>query len=197
MDYYGYPLSADFLQKSFRGENVFIQMLATQGLQFLKKLHGIGFVHGDIKTGNILINPPKITFIDFGLSTPFVDQFGAHIKESDVKQIVSSSWNHRLLSPWHLGAPDINRYLQTPRDDLFRFAEVILEMSSLSLDYSYPDDMLDEHSSVEDWIILKTSSRLGRMSGLIKDFYIYTLGLRFGETATIQYDYWINEFSKL
>ena len=45
-------------------------------------MHGLGYVHNDLKLENILVgnkDPSTIYLIDFGLSTPFYNEDGSHI----------------------------------------------------------------------------------------------------------------------
>jgi serine/threonine protein kinase len=55
-------------------------------LDKLKAVHDCGYLFNDLKPNNILVGNSdekdlhKIRLIDFGISKPFVDDNGAHIK---------------------------------------------------------------------------------------------------------------------
>ncbi len=198
MDYFVHPLHR--VRPMIPDKTAFINTIARLGLEFLRNLHATGFVHGDVHTGNILYDASqdKMTFIDFGMAQPFVDQSGVHIKITDVKEIITSRWNPDLLSPWHLQANNREEYLQTPRDDLFRFAEVLYMMNIAGIS---SDPGKSYELTIEDYIDLKTlkttvrgHTRRGRMLPVVNAFYEYTLDLQFGQP--IAYEEWIHHFSE-
>jgi serine/threonine protein kinase len=67
-------------------------------VQSLKAFHSLGFVHNDIKLENITVseenNFNKISLIDFGVSTPFLEKdqhnLKKHIKKTLTKKLVGN-----------------------------------------------------------------------------------------------------------
>ncbi|CAI2365100.1 unnamed protein product [Moneuplotes crassus] len=63
----------------------YFDMILTMGQQVIKslqKLHSLGYVHGDIKPGNILNDSnkdePRFVLIDYGISCAYLDADGMH-----------------------------------------------------------------------------------------------------------------------
>lgn len=65
-----------------------------ESVRALKELHGMGFLHRDIKPGNILIRPKlskPIALIDFGLSRYFLDEQGVPLPPREHPGFVGTS----------------------------------------------------------------------------------------------------------
>ena len=60
-----------------------IWVLAQYLIDSLRTVHSTGRSYNDIKPENVMINGNKVTLIDFGLCTKFVDSKGNHISESE------------------------------------------------------------------------------------------------------------------
>lgn len=100
----GIPLSAAVIGQSQR------LALLSQSEAILQQLHGSGFIHGDIKPSNIIVNESdqQLTLIDFGSVLPIGEHY----------QTLTSS-----LSPRFSGANATYRYGQiSPRDDYVALA---------------------------------------------------------------------------
>lgn len=50
-------------------------------LESLESLHNLGYIHGDIKPDNILVQRPqkKVTIVDLGMSSKYLDSLGDHV----------------------------------------------------------------------------------------------------------------------
>lgn len=95
------------------------------GLEILRKLHQLGFVHGDIHASNFLIGAGGLRLIDYGMSLPYVDEYGTHISEQAITGFTLENASYAHLSVWHLESDHLATYRQTRRDDLYRFAEML------------------------------------------------------------------------
>lgn len=64
-------------------------MITIQLIQLIRYLHGLGFVHNDIKLDNILVghkDPNQIYLIDFGLSCKYMDPDGKHTRRKYIEK---------------------------------------------------------------------------------------------------------------
>ena len=106
---------------------VLLARAAARSIEILKEIHDRGIVHGDIHSGNIVIeNPDDIEsttkIIDFGRSSLFI-----------VKS--ASGWIHRprrrierdsRFSPPLLSIFELREYPASRRDDMYRLAETLV-----------------------------------------------------------------------
>lgn len=66
-------------------------------IKSLENIHNLGYIHGDIKPNNILStsgswnHSKKITLIDFGMSSKYLDDFGVHVANRKV-EFKSNQW---------------------------------------------------------------------------------------------------------
>ena len=71
-------------------------MVADQALQRLETMHSLGFVHRDIKPGNMMMGLegtreyPVLHLIDFGLVKRFMDERGRHMPKMEQKTVVGT-----------------------------------------------------------------------------------------------------------
>jgi len=106
----------DFIYSHYK-DNV-ISTIFYQCIDLLRDFHENMVVHGDIKPHNIMIHNNKIYFIDFGLSTFYMDDNG-YVENKQHRQITGSP---KYVSHFiHLG----NTYY--PRDDIISLCFVFLE----------------------------------------------------------------------
>jgi serine/threonine protein kinase len=145
-----------------------------KSIELIRKLHGLGIVHGDIHIRNINLADPSITvdnilgtenlsqvnfkLIDFG----YAKFFSTDIGESDfVSRELYSDANHLLASPFQLRGIRIGR-----RDDIYRLFEVFMNCffpnDFIFLNFYYIDNLarqngLDRQEAVlffkENWNI--------------------------------------------
>lgn len=112
--------------------------IARGAVRLLKTVHDAGILHGDIHGGNIVFadkaNIEKsLSLIDFGRALPFRDPVtNARLPESQVRAIRYKSFalNEALLSINELRGTGL-----TPNDDLFRLAELLVQLSIGVNDY--------------------------------------------------------------
>ena len=98
------------------------------GLQILKRievLHSKGFLHRDLKPENIVIgsnneNIDIIHLIDFGLTTPYIDELGRHIPFSKKSHVVGTLYYLSVFG--HLGIQ------ASRRDDLISLGYLLLHL---------------------------------------------------------------------
>lgn len=107
-----------------------VRQIAVGGLHALEQVHSVGLLHGDIYSGNFLLDEQSdeiqnLRLIDFGRAREFRDpKTGAHIEDGPAERGYYSeiaSYNSVLLSVNELQGQRLSR-----RDDLFRFAELLL-----------------------------------------------------------------------
>ncbi len=173
-----------------------VSMIAVEGLRILKELHATGFAHGDIHFKNFLLDTEtssKLQLIDFGLTRPFIDATGKHIPFGSFRTEHLSGFNLALLSPWHLRSGNVEGYMSTARDDIYRFAEMLYILSSK--EYRSAWLHLNYESSVQGWYELKMSNRTFEdVPAAFTAFHKYARSLRFNQVP--EYDRWIAEFLK-
>jgi serine/threonine protein kinase len=107
-----------------------LKSIAKQGLQILRKIHEIGFVHGDVHDGNFVLSSvggsasavadgkPVITIkaIDFGQSMRYVES-----SEEDDYPIGQKSVRFLSIS-------ELEEKFPAPKDDLFRWGETLMNI---------------------------------------------------------------------
>ena len=101
-------------------------------LEGLEKLHGIGYVHNDLKLDNILVGDSKskqlnkVKLIDFGYSSCYLDSNGHHVKkvlQSQKGNIVFCSKN------------TLKGVISTRRDDVISLTYILLFLYTGSLKF--------------------------------------------------------------
>lgn len=119
--------------------------IAAGALEALHMFHSSGFAHGDIHWGNFMIHESSpghfsVRLIDLGMANPFTDEYGTHIPEPvpliEETDGDDSGLNIGFLSPWHIESNLGSEYQSSRRDDLFRLAEMLVQLSSAE----YSDD---------------------------------------------------------
>jgi len=97
--------------------------IAIQGIEGLRAIHSLGFVHGDIKPGNIAFTAEggrdTIKFLDFGLSRKYEED---RVPVKGENPFVGGS--KVILSPSELEGKFPER-----KDDMFRLGETILRLA--------------------------------------------------------------------
>lgn len=131
-DFIGISLK-EFMKSGPPGLEIFIA-IATQLTDALSKLHHSGFIHRDIKPGNILIDPKmlKIQLIDFGLAKRF------NYKSVSEDSKSSPEGTLHYISPEQTGR--MNRPT-TVRSDFYSLGIVFFEMLTGRLPFQTEDPM--------------------------------------------------------
>ena len=170
-------------------------------------MHTGGFVHGDIHYENFVFGPvpsaeghfpdpaeavESVALIDFGRASPFITDEGHHTDKENTSYGVG--WNSAFLSPFELDGGT-----KTRRDDIFRLAEMALQLLG-------PDDQFIRFLEVvvlgvgidvqrKRLAKLKRTRKLGdNVPGVFRDFYKYSLDLKFNEKP--DYERWMMAFSE-
>ena len=136
-----------------------------------------------------------IALVDFERGVSYMTADGVHSPESAKPEYAPAFDKPSFLSPWELEGSHLAR-----RDDLFRLAELGIELSTgmqFMVDWTAPGaprGCAEDESmqSCRDHIaMLKRGRYCGSKSRIISFFYTVR-GLKFHET--INYDWWIAEF---
>ena len=99
-----------------------LKNIALQGLEILRRIHGLGFVHGDVYGGNFVESGievdgvPIIKAIDFGQSLRYVES-----SESGEYPIGLKTLDKLSIS-------ELEEKFPAPKDDLFRWAETLMNI---------------------------------------------------------------------
>ena len=105
-----------------------LKNIALQGIEILKRIHQLGFVHGDVHSGNFVNtllpagdaraeSPPiSIKAIDFGQSLRYDEEPKAY------------PIGHKSLS--FLSLSELDETAPSPKDDLFRWGETLMDIVS-------------------------------------------------------------------
>ncbi len=184
-------------------DSIDLFQVAAQGLELLQQLHATGFVHGDVHAGNFLIDEnDTLHLIDFGLAVPYVDESGRLMGPRRSGSTIFSDL--KFLSPWHLNYPIISWYPLHPRDDLFRFAQMLCRLSSSA--FREAEDAVDESyrgfylqyglpGAASMWARFKRRLPPDNVPEMFRAFYEYTLSLKV-DTVLPDYDHWRKMFSE-
>ena len=181
--------------------------VTVRALELLARVHAGGFVHGDIHYENFVFGPvpsgeghfpdpeeavESVALIDFGRASPFITDEGHHTDKENTSYGVG--WNSAFLSPFELDGGT-----KTRRDDIFRLAEMALQLLG-------PDDQFIRFLEVvvlgvgidvqrKRLAKLKRTRKLGdNVPGVFRDFYKYSLDLKFNEKP--DYERWMMAFSE-
>ena len=108
-----------------------VVQMAVRLIDIFEIVHRAGLVHGDVHMGNVLCSdgddmPGSLHLIDFGRSRPFIDGKTGEVLTKMVVDIPLMDLNLSMLSIWELE----NSGALSPRDDLFRLAEMLIELHS-------------------------------------------------------------------
>ena len=207
--------------RTFVTENIGDESLATyllapmvaalyiaQALAIVKRLHSLGFVHGNVKGENFIFSGPfesrpPIRLINFGRAEPYVHaSTGVHVDNLPAPNPDGPFPEGGLarLSPWELrGEARMSR-----RSDIFRLSEMALRIANL--DSSFGDAVWRAGCFVSTanrrecrQAVLRIKEdrpclRDRNLPQIFREFYQYALSLRFDETP--EYDRWIEAFTE-
>ena len=185
-----------------------------QTLAIIKKVHALGFIHGDVHGQNFVYSrhdaaaaDESVRIIDFGRAEPFVDASGQHLSEEVPQLYYSHGFSASFLSPWELEG--IKR--KTRRDDVFRIAELALKLAGLHAEFMARVDALEtqargevapgasinkhlpHRSRMRELKIIRLTLPCPQMVPIFRDFYQYALSLNFDEAP--EFDHWIRAFT--
>lgn len=163
---------------------------AVRGLELLRNLHDQGFVHGDLHGGNIIYSDEgsiseTLRLIDFERAEVFVTPGGLHVEET--RKEYCNGFSAEALSPFELDG-----WLKTRRDDIFRLAEMLIEPF---VENSFPEweGSMSIEENRERYSKFKKERELSnRIPPVFRDFYRYSLNLGFSERP--DYEYWSIRF---
>ena len=169
--------------------------IAARLIEMVREVHQVGFVHGDIHGGNIVVSDiktPTLKLIDFGRSSPFVDlPTGLHILP--IPQMIGMSMsNAALLAPFELEGD-----IPTRRDDMYRLAELLFTLLDPT---SSPRFRGGERSiSAEAWLETARAKRAWRIGTSFdpsfNEFKEEMANLGFTERPN--YERWIARFRRI
>jgi serine/threonine protein kinase len=183
--------------------------IAAGALKALQMFHYSGFAHGDVHWGNFMIHESSpghfsVRLIDLGMANPFTDEYGAHIPEpvavsEETGGDDDSGLNIGFLSPWHIESNLGSKYESSRRDDLFRLAEMLFQLSSAAYSNDLSNLGLLEILEGEYSVVVSDFKRRDlklrpypEIAPTIELFYRYTLEMRFDEEPN--YAKWIEKF---
>jgi serine/threonine protein kinase len=172
--------------------------IAAGALKALQMFHYSGFAHGDVHWGNFMIHESSpghfsVRLIDLGMANPFTDEYGAHIPEpvavsEETGGDDDSGLNIGFLSPWHIESNLGSKYESSRRDDLFRLAEKLFQLSSAAYSNDLSNLGLLEILEGEYSVVVSDFKRrdlklrpFPEIAPTIELFYRYTLEMRFDE----------------
>ena len=116
-DFVGETSLADIVPGSLGTEEV--NRLGIALLSLLEEVHSIGLVHGDMHAGNVVTNGSEVKLIDFGRARVFIDPVsGQHIP-------FTYSDEELDFNPMLLSLHELEGWMPSRRDDLFRLAELL------------------------------------------------------------------------
>ena len=183
-----------------------IATVMAKAIKLVSEIHALGFVHGDIHWNNFVYTEragaaASLRLIDFGRADPFLDESGNPLPYVTYPELL---WSIKLASPW-----EIDKGKLSPRDDMFRLAEMALALARLNEAFAATADLLHRQmvaansqqgndayiAGIRD---LKRNRRfpgnVGADRRIFIDFYTYTLTLGFNDTP--DYDGWISRFKR-
>ena len=178
------------------------RLVMAKAIGLVWQLHSFGFVHGDIYSGNFVFNhlddvAKNLRLVDFGRTEPWMNEFGRH---RDNGVVLESTWSVALASPWEIAGSRLSR-----RDDLFRLAEVALEIAGVDGPFSEAVKRLRQVRDITknraefraSMIKLKNERPIAweEIPVVFREFYEHTRHLKWDET--IDYAHWISEFANI
>jgi serine/threonine protein kinase len=159
--------------------------IGIRGLEILKSIHATGLVHGDVHSNNVMFwkgqNVAKtLSFIDFGRAESFVDARGRHVLQ--VKREPSSVLKKDFLSRYELEGSRKSR-----RDDIYRFAELLLNIGQYDMWFFRAPYPLEERKNNRQF--------QNNVPQIFIDFYKYSASMVFEQKP--EYDVWIAMFKNI
>jgi serine/threonine protein kinase len=112
--------------------------IGRSAIALLKKVHAAGLLHGDVHAGNFVYSSDKdvdtnLRIIDFGRSLPYMDKkTNTRIPPSKMKAIKYPQAQQNSL---FLSINEVKGNPITPNDDLFRLAEVLMDLATGPMGY--------------------------------------------------------------
>ena len=172
----------------------------------IRAVHALGFVHGDIQASKFerpIDGYDGVEVIGFEMAEPYVDASGNHVRNiRGVTQDLPLA--AELLSPWDLEGSRISR-----RDDIFRLAEMALQLAGLDEPYAASltamhtrfnteyagrqvDSIPEYRDAVKELKRNRPSLANPAVPAAFREFYLYALAMEFD--AVPDYDRWIHAF---
>ena len=100
-----------------------IRRLGIELLDRLEEVHSLGLIHGDVHAANVVTNGSSVKLIDFGRARTFLDPAtGEHLP-------LTPSDEELDFNPMLLSIPELEGWLPSRRDDLFRLAELLVYLA--------------------------------------------------------------------
>ena len=180
-------------------------------LEIMKEFHSTGFAHGDIHFHNFVYEgdadriPETLSLIDFGRVEPFITKEGTHIPKAKGEYPL-------IINPKLLSDLELEGWIKTRRDDMFRIAEMILDLgnydelfhkqiASLEAEFTRQGKMDSGEETLRRMrariLALKRERKIDpKAPKVFKRFYIYCME-KLGFAARPDYDYWIQEFLEI
>lgn len=98
----------------------------------LEYLHDQGYLHNDLKAGNVFLNEENIVVADYGLSKPIespekIAYIAKVTKLLSEKPSVISNTKENLTTP-HIAAPELPTTFYTQASDIFAYGVLLLEL---------------------------------------------------------------------
>jgi hypothetical protein len=88
-------------------------------IEMLRKLHDVGFIHGDVHSRNVAVRSDEVLLIDFGFAQFFPTAIGTKSERVPIPHDLT----RLFLSHWHLGGSRIGR-----RDEVYRAVEMTADL---------------------------------------------------------------------
>lgn len=172
-----------------------ILMIGIQTVQRLEKLHETGFLHRDVKPENFVIGGDKsnenvIHLIDFGLSTPYLNQDKKHIEFTKKTHIKGTIYYLSIYSHFGLEA--------SRRDDLISLGYMLIHLFFGELPWISPrgknrkEKLQNLHDTKLNWPTSKLCEGLPEEMAL---YFESVYKLKFAEKP--KYSYLIGLFKKM
>ena len=96
--------------------------IGIQLLQCVENMHSAGYIHGDIKPDNIMLNEQnKVTLIDFGFAEKFLLPDGSHRPNTG---------SERDLNPHFCSKNHLNKHTSSRRDDIIQVVYTLMCMKN-------------------------------------------------------------------
>ena len=142
-----------------------VSIIAQQVLKTLECIHDKGYLHLDLKTGNLMVgntNPNAIYTVDFGGATKYLDENGDHIEHSEKFEFKCFTYLFATSNMLKEKSP-------SRKDDMLLFGYVLLDLLS-SLPWNSDDD---DDSMIQKRLDLCGPLREKVFGHLPKQFYQY------------------------